>query len=404
MGSEWPTATIEELAEKVAMGPFGSDIRVDTFVSEGVPVISGQHLHGFRLDDSVGFNFVAVEHATRLAGANVRRGDVIFTHAGNIGQVAYIPGDSAFDRYVISQRQFYMRCDSARVLPEYVTYYFSSRDGRHQLLANSTSVGVPSLARPVSYLRGLRIPVPPLDEQRRIASILGALDDKIELNRRMSRALDEMAQVVFLTWRSRSGDSFPAGTLGDLVDLVRDAVDPSTVDRATRYVALEHFDGGCASLWRWAHAADANSGKSRFCAGDILFGKLRPYFHKVAVAPFAGVCSTDVMVLRPKTDVMRGVVLGYVNSNEFIDAMSAQSEGTRMPRAKWADVAAYPARVPSADDALALQAAISPLIDRQRVLVIESRALERIRGTLLPGLLAGRVVPAGVRPELTVHG
>ena len=100
--TKWRTVTIEEVAEKVAMGPFGSSIKVETFVPEGVPIISGQHLHGFRVDDSPGFNFITGEHAERLANANVQQGDIVFTHAGNIGNVAYIPENSEFERYVVS--------------------------------------------------------------------------------------------------------------------------------------------------------------------------------------------------------------------------------------------------------------------------------------------------------------
>ena len=85
MDNGWKTATIDEIAEKVAMGPFGSSIKVDTFVPEGVPVISGQHLHGTRVDDSPGFNFITEKHAERLANANVKRGDIVLTHRGTIG-------------------------------------------------------------------------------------------------------------------------------------------------------------------------------------------------------------------------------------------------------------------------------------------------------------------------------
>ncbi len=74
------------------MGPFGPSIQVKTFVPDGVPVISGQHLHGSRLNDSPGYNFIEENHARRLANANVQRGDIVFTQAGNIGQVSYIPG------------------------------------------------------------------------------------------------------------------------------------------------------------------------------------------------------------------------------------------------------------------------------------------------------------------------
>ena len=196
----WGTATIEEIAEKVAMGPFGSSIKVETFVSEGVPIISGQHLHGIKVDDTQGFNFIGYEHAQRLANANVTRGDIVLTHRGTIGQVAYIPDNSQFDHYVVSQSQFYIRCDRTKVIPEFVASYLRSPEGQHRLLANTSQVGVPSIAQPVTYLRTIEIPLPPLPEQRFIAHILGTLGDKIELNRRMNQTLEQMARAIFQDW------------------------------------------------------------------------------------------------------------------------------------------------------------------------------------------------------------
>ena len=216
------------------MGPFGSSIKVETFLPEGVPIISGQHLRGSRTDDTPGHNFISHDHADRLANANVQRGDVVFTHAGNIGQVACIPPESKYDRYVISQRQFYMRCDQKQALPEYIVAYFQSPQGRHQLLANASQVGVPALAQPVSYLRSIEIPLPPLPEQRAIAHILGTLDDKTELNRKMNQTLEEMARALFKSWfvdfdpvrakidgRWRPGESLP-GLPADLYHLFPD--------------------------------------------------------------------------------------------------------------------------------------------------------------------------------------
>lgn len=199
MGNEYPIARLAEVAEKIGMGPFGSSIKVETFVELGIPIISGQHLKGSRLQDSE-FNFITLEHADRLANANVRRGDVIFTHAGNIGQVAFIPQNSMYDRYVISQRQFYLRPNTKKVIPEYITYYFLTTEGRHKLLANASSTGVPSIAQPVTYLRSLGIPLPSLAIQSAIVSILGSLDDKIELNRQINEKLEAIAQALFKSW------------------------------------------------------------------------------------------------------------------------------------------------------------------------------------------------------------
>jgi len=157
---EWAVRRIQDVAERVGMGPFGSSIKVETFVSGGIPVISGQHLHSFMMEDNT-FNFITLDHAERLKSANVKRGDVVFTHAGNIGQVAYIPENSRYERYVISQRQFFMRCDRVQVAPSFIALYFRSPVGQHKLLANASPSGVPSIARPVTYLRSIQIIVPP---------------------------------------------------------------------------------------------------------------------------------------------------------------------------------------------------------------------------------------------------
>ncbi len=87
-GPEWPTAAVEDLAEKVAMGPFCSSIKASTFVPQGVPIISGQHLHGIRVDDSPRFNFITREHVLRFRNASARRGDAVLTHRGTIGSAA----------------------------------------------------------------------------------------------------------------------------------------------------------------------------------------------------------------------------------------------------------------------------------------------------------------------------
>ena len=181
------------------MGPFGSSIRVSTFVGEGVPGISGRHLHGVRLSDA-DFNFITEEHADRLKNSNVYPGDVIFTHAGTIGQVSVIPENARYRRYVISQRQFYLRCNREAADPEFIAYYFRSREGRHKLLANANSTGVPSIVQPVSYLKSLKIPLPPLEEQRRIAAMLSVLDDKIELNNAIIRNQERVGTALYRRW------------------------------------------------------------------------------------------------------------------------------------------------------------------------------------------------------------
>lgn len=191
----WRVCAVEEFADRVGMGPFGSNIKVETFVESGIPVISGQHLKQLLVEDNT-FNFITHEHAARLAKSCVQAGDVIFTHAGSIGQVSLLHKDAAFTSYVLSQRQFFLRCNTEVMSPEWIALYFKSPAGQHQLLANTSQVGVPSIARPVSYLRSIRLIVPPPALNQRFASIAGAINDRVMANRKQFGALTQIRDTL----------------------------------------------------------------------------------------------------------------------------------------------------------------------------------------------------------------
>ena len=99
---KFKTYLMEDLIDEIAMGPFGSNIKVDCFVSDGIPVLNGSNLMGFKLNED-SFNYVTPEKADSLNKANAYRGDIVITHRGTLGQIVYIPENSLYDRYVISQ-------------------------------------------------------------------------------------------------------------------------------------------------------------------------------------------------------------------------------------------------------------------------------------------------------------
>ena len=194
---------IEDVAERVAMGPFGSSIKVSTFVDSGIPIISGQHLNGTLLEDG-DYRFVTENHADTLVKSNVQPGDIVFTHAGSIGQAAYIPNTSQYVRYVISQRQFYMRCDTSKISPLFVIHFFKTTEGQHQLLANTSSTGVPSIARPVTYLRSIPLCLPPKTLWKPFDKAAGGLYRTVARNN--SESLTLAAQRDALLPRLVSGE------------------------------------------------------------------------------------------------------------------------------------------------------------------------------------------------------
>lgn len=128
--------------------------------------------------------------------------------------------------------------------------------------------------------------------------------------------------------------------LGDCATLIKDTVSPSGLGDLP-YVGLEHIGENTLSLVGHGSADEVISPKTRFKKGDILFGKLRPYFRKVIRAPFDGICSTDIWVIRPKNGIEPEYLFYCMASQSLINFASSASEGTRMPRAKWDYVSQY---------------------------------------------------------------
>ncbi|MEA3350930.1 MAG: restriction endonuclease subunit S [Chloroflexota bacterium] len=411
MIDEWRTATIEEVAEKVGMGPFGSSIKVETFVDEGVPIISGQHLSGTRLFDAE-YNYIAIEHAERLKNANVYRGDVIFTHAGNIGQAAYIPETSTFDRYVISQRQFYMRCDRSKVIPEFITYFFKTPEGQHRLLANTSSSGVPSIAQPVSYLKTIDVPVPPLPEQRAIAAIVGALDDKIELNCQMNKTLEAMAQALFKSWfvdfepfRDQGMQESILGPIprewrGATVSEAIEINPPRKVKQGANaiYVDMASLPTASARVVTIIRRDFTGSG-SRFRNGDILLARITPCLEngKTAIVDFLedgenGWGSTEFIVLGPKLPLRTPFIYCLARNPDFrahaIQAMAGTSGRQRVDAGCFNY---YWLAVPPKSVAERFDREVEPWFQMMKANDDQSHVLATIRDTLLPKLLSGEI-------------
>jgi type I restriction enzyme S subunit len=198
----WGTATLDELKSPnpgaIAIGPFGSRMKAEVYVPEGVPVVRGNNLGPHK--EFVGeFVHVSEEFAEKLGNSNIYDGDLVFPHRGNIGEVGIVTG-GANAHFVLSTSMMKITVNRNRVDPLFLYYFFKSYLGRHELLKNASQVGTPGIATPLTSLRSIRVPVPPLKEQQAIACILGTLDEKIELNRRMNQTLEQGQRALWAIW------------------------------------------------------------------------------------------------------------------------------------------------------------------------------------------------------------
>jgi type I restriction enzyme S subunit len=426
MNSPWQHLNVGNVAAPVKNalvgGPFGSNLVSADYVADGIPVIRGENLGDGRWVTGE-FVYVSPAKAQSLKANLARPGDIVFTQRGTLGQVAIVP-HGRFETYLISQSQMKLTPDKTRADALFLFYVFTSPEQQDYVRRHAIQTGVPHTN--LGILRNTPIPLPSLSEQQAIAGVLGTLDDEIELSRRMNETLEAMARAIFKSWfvdfdpvrakaegRRPSGMHtttaalFPSafedsplgkipkgwktGVFGDVAENPKRGLQPRNIAPGTPYIALDHMPRRSIALSEWGMAEEAISNKFQFLRGEFLFGKLRPYFHKVGVAPVDGVCSTDILVVRPREENWYGLVLGHLSSDEFVAYTDAGSTGTKMPRTSWPEMARYEICVPDSAVAEAFNRLVAPTIEKIRLNILESKTLDALRNALLPKLISGEI-------------
>jgi len=343
-------------------------------------------------------------------GAKFLPGDTLFARItpclenGKIAQYQDVGGEAGFG----STEFFVFRARPGVSDPGFV-YYLAKSELIRKPAEKSMSGASGRQRADLKSIVDLEVPSPPLPTQQKIAAILSAYDDLIENNLRRIKILEEMAQNLYREWfikfrfpghqHARFTDS-PLGTipeewevktLGKLADQIRDGVNPDSVDPETPYFGLEHLPRKSISLADWGLASEVQSTKLLFKKGDILFGKIRPYFHKVGVAPLPGICSSDTIVIRPRAAEWFGLVLGCTSSAEFVEHATATSQGTKMPRANWDVLVKYQIHIPPQPILGQFNEFMSEIVSQLHNFVFRNQALRRTRDLLLPRLISGEV-------------
>jgi len=283
-------------------------------------------------------------------------------------------------------------------------YFLMSPLGRAELFTRTG--GAVQQVINLADLKTIQVPIPSGVVQTRIADILSTYDDLIENNRRRMALLEESARLLYREWFVRLRfpgyehtpivEGVPQGwerkTLGDLCSEIRDMVLPEALEPDTPYIGLEHMPRRSISLNEWGTVEQVTSSKSRFKAGEIIFGKIRPYFHKVGVAFVDGVASSDAIVVRPADDTLYGLVLMTMSSDEFV-AVTAQQmkEGSKMPRADWRQMTAYSVPLPPPGLLSNFDSVIQPIVEQLKSLSFANQKLRTARDLLLPRLMSGEL-------------
>lgn len=284
-------------------------------------------------------------------------------------------------------------------------YYLSRSDLLWKSAINSM-VGASGRQRAdAKFLKRVLLTVPPLPTQRKIAAILTAYDDLIEVNKRRIALLENMAEEIYREWfvrlrfpghqHTRFVKGVPEGwevrPISSFCEEIRTGVKKKDLADEEIYIGLEHIPRKSIAFKEWATADSVDSNKLRFKKRDILFSKIRPYLHKVALAHFSGSCSSDTIILRPEKRLYEGFLLFTVFSETFIDLATIASKGTKMPRADWAFLEKLELKIPPPELLETYQTRFEDIFDLIATLLQANQQATKSRDLLLPRLISGKL-------------
>ncbi len=352
-------------------------------------------------------------------------GDIVIARTGNSTGENYIfHGDrnTVYASYLIR-----FRPNKELVDPDYI--WFSMRSKSWWDFVDSVKTGSAQAGANAQVLGKYPINLPDLNTQKEISKRLKTIYDKIELNNQMNETLEAMAKAIFKEWFIDFGpvrakaegrrpfgmddetaalfpDSFEeselgmipkgwrVGTISEICNNPRDLFKGNQCE-AFSYLGLEHLPQGSISLTSRGNSLDVVSNKFKFKNGDVLFGKLRPYFKKVVPAPFDGVCSTDILVLRGIKKENNSYVLFFTSSDPFIEFNTQASQGTKMPRTSWEIMNAYKIVIPDENILIAFDRLVDKFIKQLIETFFENQTLTNIRDIILPKLISGELILRG---------
>ena len=179
----------------IQTGPFGSQLHQRDYVPVGTPIITVEHLGENRiLHESL--PRVSDSDRGRLAKYLLQDGDIVFSRVGSVDRRTLVSGTE--EGWLFSGRCLRVRPDPSKVDSQYLSYFLGLEVFREYIRSIAVGATMPSLNTRI--LSDIPIVLPDISEQKAIAHVLGTLDNKIELNRRMNRTLEEMARVIFQDW------------------------------------------------------------------------------------------------------------------------------------------------------------------------------------------------------------
>lgn len=254
-------------------------------------------------------------------------------------------------------------------------------------------------------IKSISVMLPDLPTQRRIASILSAYDDLIENNRRQIKLLEEAAQRLYREWfvelrfpgheSVKVVDGVPEGwmkgTLNTIAEFTGKKANKAERERYKCYLPIDCLPKKSLAYINHDNISNAESSLLSFAKYDIIFGAMRPYFHKVVIAQEEGLTRSTCFVINSRSKEYWSYVCMLLFSEEAIDYATHVSVGTTMPYVRWKDFERMPVLIPSQKVAAHFHEMLLPIIQKISCIAKHIALLSEARDRLLPKLMSGEM-------------
>lgn len=294
------------------------------------------------------------------------------------GNVRYFVGDAYMTEHAV------VVCGNELADTRYLYYLLSTLNlGRLSAQSAQPGLSVKTISKQI-------VRIPDIKYQRKISSFLGTFDDKIELNNKIIKNIENQIQDIYVDSFSKL-TNYSSGKLSDILDLRQQKITPDDVGLLP-YLPIDSIPCKSFAIDNFRPSEDAKSSLIRFKVDDILIGAMRVYFHRVAPAPVDGVTRNTCLVLTPKEPCFFAFCLATCNQNSCIDYAQSISKGSTMPYTFWdKGLSEYKVKIPDRDSITSYQKLVLPMVRQIQLLANENIKLRAIRETLLPKIISGEI-------------
>ncbi|MDQ1246986.1 MAG: Restriction endonuclease subunit [Actinomycetota bacterium] len=380
----WRSATLGELEVEsngvIQTGPFGSQLHSSDYSVVGTPVVMPTNIRDLQIS-TVGIARVADEHVERLSRHKLRAGDIVYSRRGDVEKCALVAPEE--ESWLCGTGCLLVRVAGPHVDARYLAYALSLPKTRDWITSHAVGATMPNLNTEV--LREVPLPLPPIEAQRAIAANLGALDDKIESNRRAVTLIPQLIRARVQASLIEGSEHVSVSSLATFVNGGAFTKDASGTGRMVIRIAELNGGPGGTTIYNDISVPDDKTAR----AGDILMswsGSLGLY----RWARDEAIINQHIFKVIPG-DLPAWLVFDRLESAIGTFRAIARDKATTMGHIQRKHLDSTLAQVPSTHAVKALDRDLSGLWKRLLVAERECLTLAELRDALLPELLAGSI-------------